>query len=370
LSKLFLLFIDLMEFKSILNKWYLKNRRDLPWRNSKDPYSIWVSEIILQQTRVAQGIGFYNLFMHTFPTVHSLANAHEDEVLKVWQGLGYYSRARNMHKAAKQIVEKFNGKIPDSFKELLKLSGVGHYSAGAIASFAFKEVVPAIDGNVYRVMSRIYGLFASPYTTKGKREFYELVMELIDRKAPHHFNQALLDFGALQCPPRNPKCFECPFSQYCYAFRNNLVQSLPIKSKKLIPKNRFFVYLLIRCKGLTYIHKRNERDIWQSLYQFPLIETEKLLEEQQIITHPEWKRIFGRSLPKITYISPVVKHQLSHQNLNARFVIVEINRITTFIKNSYLAIYTNSIYDYSVPRLIDNFLAAEPAIKYFLNSPL
>jgi A/G-specific adenine glycosylase len=307
--------------------------------------------------------------MQKFPTVHDLANAHEDEVLKVWQGLGYYSRARNMHKAAKQIVEKYDGKIPDSFSELLGLSGVGHYSAGAIASFAFKQVVPAIDGNVYRVISRIYGVFASPHTTKGKREFHDLVMELIDKKAPHHFNQALLDFGALQCLPRSPKCFECPFSQFCYAFRNNLVQNLPIKGKKLIPKDRFFIYLLIRCKGLTYIQKRNERDIWQSLYQFPLIETEKLLEEHHIEAHPQWKRIFGSIKPKVTYLSPLVKHQLSHQTLNTRFVIVEIDRITTTIKKKYLAIQPEDINDYSVPRLIDNFLAAEPAAKYFLNTP-
>ncbi|HNS30949.1 MAG TPA: A/G-specific adenine glycosylase [Tenuifilaceae bacterium] len=358
-----------MEFKNILNKWYRHNRRELPWRDNQNPYSIWVSEVILQQTRVVQGIGFYNRFLQSFPTVYDLAEADEDKILKVWQGLGYYSRARNLQKAAKIIVEEHNGQLPDTFDELIKLPGIGHYTAGAIASFAFKEAVPAMDGNVYRVLSRIYGVFASPQTASGKQEFYTLVMEIIDKESPHLFNQALLDFGALQCLPRKPKCSDCPFSNFCYAYRNNLTHCLPQRGKKLVPKDRFFTYILIRYGGVTFIEKRGEGDIWRALYQFPLIETDALLDEDQVVMHPKWKKTFGNKELKIVYISPVVKHLLSHQTLHSRFVVVELNGITKTLKNSYRPIETESVFEYSVPRLIDNFLASEPAEKYFLNPP-
>jgi A/G-specific adenine glycosylase len=358
-----------MIFKNILNKWYQQNRRDLPWRDSVNPYYVWVSEIILQQTRVAQGLSYYARFLKLFPTVQLLANAHEDEVLKAWQGLGYYTRARNMHRGAKLIVDKYKGELPKSYSELLNIYGIGSYSAGAIASFAFKQVVPAIDGNVYRVMARIFGVFASPHTAKGKREFHCLVMDLIDTKEPHIFNQALLDFGALQCVPKNPNCSICPFNTFCYAFRNNLINSLPVRAKRTVPKDRFFIYLLIRCQGLTYIQKRTQKDIWHSLYQFPLIETTSLLKENEIGTHPQWKRIFGKSTPEVKYISPIVRHQLSHQTLHTRFVIVDTERETKFLNNHFIPIETENISNYSTPRLIDSFLAAEPATKYFLNPP-
>ena len=358
-----------MDFKNILFLWYQDNRRNLPWRNTDDPYHILVSEFILQQTRVIQGMSYYHRFIEKFPTVVHLANANEDEVLKVWQGLGYYTRARNLHRAAQLIVMNYDGKLPRDYDELKKIKGIGSYSAGAIASFAFKMPFPAIDGNVYRIMARIFGVFTSPETAAGKREFFKLVSELMDRESPDVFNQALLDFGALQCVPRSPNCNVCPFNQYCYAHRNNVIEGLPVKGKKLTPRDRFFSYLLIRFKGYSFISKRKSKDIWHSLYEFPLIETSASPDYENITSHPEWKKLFGNIPTTITYLSPIVKHQLSHQTLNTRFLIVEIPKITSLLKSKFLLVKTSDIDNYSVPKLIDNFLAAEPAAKYFLNPP-
>jgi A/G-specific adenine glycosylase len=368
--KYFSLAIDSMDFKNIITSWYRLNKRELPWRETSDPYHIWVSEVILQQTRVVQGTGYYQRFIESFPTIFHLAEAHEDSVLKVWQGLGYYTRARNLHKGAKIVVEKYGGLLPESYDELLKITGIGPYSAGAIASFAFQKPVPAIDGNVYRIMSRIFGVFSSPETAEGKREFYRLVSELMDKKAPDSFNQALLDFGALQCVPRSPNCSVCPFSQHCYALRNNLIDSLPVKGKKIATRDRFFTYVLIRYKNYTFISKRKSKDIWHSLYEFPLIETNYLPNEPEIDKLPEWLKLFNGVGLSVTFISPVVKHLLSHQTIYSRFVVVEIDEVSKNIKQSYLKVYTYNISNYSVPRLIDNFLAAEPAAKYFLNPPV
>lgn len=358
-----------MDFKSILAQWYQENRRDLPWRSTDDPYHILVSEFILQQTRVAQGMSYYYRFIEKFPTIDHLANAHEDEVLKVWQGLGYYTRARNLHRAAQLIVANYDGKLPSDYEALKSIKGIGSYSAGAISSFAFKKVVPAIDGNVYRIISRIFGVFTSPETAGGKRDFFKLVSELMDKNSPDSFNQALLDFGALQCVPRSPNCNICPFSQYCYAYRNNMIDGLPVKGKKLIPRDRFFSYLLIRYKNYSFIAKRKSKDIWHSLYEFPLIETSNSPDYDSISSHPDWKRLFGNVPTIISYLSPTVKHQLSHQTLYTRFIVVEINRVPSPLKSKFIMVKADEIDNYSVPRLIDNFLAAEPAAKYFLNPP-
>jgi A/G-specific adenine glycosylase len=367
LQKFFSLIIDLMEFKRILAQWYVENRRELPWRNSSNPYHIWISEIILQQTRVIQGISYYHRFIETFPTIFDLANAPEDLVLKVWQGLGYYTRARNLHNAAKLVVKEYGGTIPDSYDELIKIRGIGPYSAGAIASFAFKKPIPAIDGNVYRIIARIFGVFTLPTTGLGKREFNQIVSDLMDRESPDTFNQALLDFGALQCIPRGPKCQICPFISYCYAFQNNMVESLPSKGKKTIPRDRYFNYLLVNYKGQTFISKRKSNDIWHSLYEFPLIETNNLIDPEQLPRTEEWKTLLGSMDVTIKYISPLVKHQLSHQTLHTRFVVVEVDSEPLCLMKNFLMIPTERIDDYSTPRLIDNFLAAEPAATYFIN---
>lgn len=353
-----------MDFKNIIIKWYNENKRDLPWRNTENPYHIWISEVILQQTRVAQGLDYYNNFISTFPTIKDLAEADIDRVMKVWQGLGYYSRARNLHSAAKQIMSDHNGSLPSSYKELLKIKGLGPYSAGAIASFAFKEVVPAIDGNVYRVLSRIYGVFASPETSSGKKDFFNLTMDLIDNKQPNIFNQALLDFGAMQCVPRNPNCISCPFNDICYAYRNNLINQLPVKGKKIATRDRFLNYIIIRYKDSTFIQRREAGDIWTSLYEFPLIETSKQVDLDSLVKHPIWNDLFGKEKLNILYSSQVIKHILSHQTLYTKFFIVEIDKPSYYMKTNYQKVSIPDIQEYSVPKVIDNFLAAEPSEKY------
>lgn len=361
----FLVRFDPMDFKSIIIKWYNKNKRDLPWRKTSDPYYIWVAEVILQQTRVAQGHDYYLRFIGTFPTIKHLADAPLDKVMKAWQGLGYYTRARNLQKAAQQILTNYDGKLPKSYNELLKISGIGPYSAGAIASFAFKEAVPAIDGNVYRVLSRVFGVFASPETSTGKKDFFNLAMELIDKEQPDIFNQALLDFGALQCVPRSPDCLSCPFNDICYAYRNNLTNQLPVKGKKLTIRERYLNYLLIRCKGMTFIQRREPGDIWTSLYEFPLIETNKQVDLNELMIENAWHELIGEETPNILHVSQLVKHPLSHQTLYTRFIIIEIKKPTYALKSNYIKIAIPEIQDYSIPRVIDNFLAAEPAEKYF-----
>ena len=354
-----------MEFKKVLIDWYRKNKRDLPWRNTHNPYHIWISEVILQQTRVAQGLEYYLRFIETFPTIRDLAESEIDKVMKVWQGLGYYTRARNLQEGARQILTNYNAEIPKSYNELLKIKGIGPYSAGAIASFAFREVVPAIDGNVYRVLSRVFGIFTSSETTTGKKEFFNLAMELIDEKQPDVFNQAMLDFGALQCIPRNPDCLNCPFTEICYAHRNNLVNHLPAKAKKLKVRDRYFSYLLIRYKNHTFIKRREEGDIWTSLYEFPLIETKSLVELEDLMEDPVWIDLFGKQSLKILYVSKPVKHPLSHQTLYIRFIMLQIMKPTYYLKSNYQQVEIESIDEYSTPRVIDNFMAAEPAEKYF-----
>lgn len=365
-DKFFLVRFDTMEFNKVIIKWYLENKRDLPWRNTSNPYFIWISEVILQQTKVAQGHDYYLRFISAFPTVKHLANADIDKVMKLWQGLGYYTRARNLHKAAQQILTNYNGELPKSYTELLKIKGIGPYSAGAIASFAFKEVVPAIDGNVYRVLSRVYGVFSSPESSAGKKEFHSLVMELIDKDRPDIFNQALLDFGALQCVPRSPNCITCPFNHICYAYRNNLVGQLPVKGKKIAVRERFLNYLIIRYKNSTFIQRRAEGDIWTLLYEFPLIETKQKVHLEELINDQKWEDLIGKEPPSILHVSPLVKHPLSHQSLYTRFIIVEVKKPTYFLKANYKKIPIPEVQNYSVPRVIDNFLAAEPAEKYFV----
>ncbi|MBN1990042.1 MAG: A/G-specific adenine glycosylase [Bacteroidales bacterium] len=354
-----------MDFKSILIKWYGHNARELPWRQTTDPYHIWVSEVILQQTRVAQGLSYYLRFINAFPTIKSLAQAPLDDLMKVWQGLGYYSRARNLQAGAQMVVERFNGKLPSTYDELITIKGLGPYSAGAIASFAFKQQVPAIDGNVYRILARIFGVFASPFTAGGKKEFHLLVMELMDKSAPDTFNQALLDFGALQCVPRSPSCSACPFVGICYAYRNNLIHQLPVKGKKIVPRDRFFNYIMVRHAGSTYINRREGSDIWNSLYEFPLVETDGMLEPEALMSLPEWAAVVGSNGVFVKYISEVFKHKLSHQTIYARFFIVEVSAIPYTLADNFTRIPIGNLSSISTPRLIDSFLAAEPASVYF-----
>lgn len=354
-----------MDFTATLLLWYEQNKRNLPWRNTSDPYRIWVSEVILQQTRVAQGLGYYLRFVEAFPNVRALAEAPLDAVMKAWQGLGYYTRARNLHRSAQIILKEHDGVLPGSYSELIKIPGLGPYSAAAVASFAFKEAVPALDGNVYRILARAFGVFTSPETSQGKKEFYKLALELIDRKHPDRFNQAIIDFGAMVCVPRSPGCSDCVFATICYAYRNNLIDRLPVKGRKVIPRNRYFNYLMINHKGFTFIRRREESDIWNSLYEFPLIETEAELPVEDLLKTGEWVELLGKQVVRIYSVSPNLKHQLSHLNINTRFVIVGIDRIPYSLKKSYKRIAIADLQEYSVPRVIDSYMAAEPVERYF-----
>jgi A/G-specific adenine glycosylase len=359
-----------LSIASKLIAWYAPHKRDLPWRKTKDPYAIWVSEVILQQTRVAQGLDYYYRFLNSFPTVQSLAAAPLDDVMKTWQGLGYYTRARNMHAAAQQVVNDFGGKFPRTYEGLRSLRGVGDYTASAVGAFAFNIPRPAVDGNVYRIWSRIFGVFTPIDTLAGQKELYQIALDQLDKKRPDIFNQAIMDFGGTLCMPKNPLCGECPVNDICYALRNHAVAQLPAKSKKVKVTDRYFSYLMIRHKGDTFIHQRGEKDIWHSLYEFPLIETDKKVSLAALQRTAEWKEMFGDVKPTLLHASPVVKHVLSHQRLYSQFFILELKAIPYSLISTFKKIKVEDVGDYSTPRLIDSYMAAEPVEKYFLRHEL
>lgn len=312
----------MMNFSKLLTLWYLANKRDLPWRKTKDPYSIWLSEIMLQQTRIEQGLGYYLKFINAFPTVFDLAEAQEQEVLKLWQGLGYYSRARNLHHTAKEIAGKHKGKFPETRKELLQLKGVGDYTASAVASICFDEPAAVVDGNVYRVLSRVFGIETPINSTKGIREFKQLAQEVMDTENPGTYNQAVMEFGAVHCKPKNPKCGECIFNTSCYALAHNKVDKLPVKTSKTKISNRYFNYLVVVSDDEnTILRKRTGNGIWKNLYEFPLVETP----DNVFLSEGDIKE----EIPDIVIASfslynedPFV-HKLSHQHLFIRFWIVK-----------------------------------------------
>ncbi|NOT75359.1 MAG: A/G-specific adenine glycosylase [Cyclobacteriaceae bacterium] len=314
-------------FSKKIVQWYHESHRDLPWRNTQDAYKIWLSEIILQQTRVAQGLPYYQKFIQQYPDVRSLARAKEQDVLRLWQGLGYYTRARNLHKCAQEVVTKFGGKFPQTFEELKQLSGIGDYTAAAIASFAFHQPVAVVDGNVYRVLSRVFGIEKDVATPEGRKFFFKKANELISTTDPATHNQAVMEFGAMHCLPQNPKCEDCVFSKACVANLNALQSVLPVKSKKLKIRKRYMHYFIIRHGGKTLMKMREEKDIWKGLYDFHLIEKkrthkiENLLEENDPLSnyHPATDR-------------KPVKHILSHQHLIVKFIEIDIPSEKEFIR--------------------------------------
>ncbi|MCX6310883.1 MAG: A/G-specific adenine glycosylase [Bacteroidetes bacterium] len=344
-----------MDFEGKILNWYQKNKRDLPWRKTRKPYEIWLSEVILQQTRVQQGLPYYFSFLNKFPTINKLAEASEHDILKLWQGLGYYSRARNLHSAAKSIVSEHKGQFPETFLELKKLKGIGDYTAAAISSFCFNEVQAVVDGNVYRVLSRIFGIDTPIDSTEGKKEFRELANELISQKHPGEFNQAIMEFGALQCVPKNPDCEKCPFVQFCVARKKKMIDVLPIKLKKTKVTNRYFYYLVIRHKGNVYLKKRTEKDIWRNLHDFPLIETKEKLSEKKLIQTKEWKSFFSNSKIVVNDFSDEVKHVLSHQKLFVRFVVVDVKEKLKG-KKEWLYIKEKELSKYAVPVVMERFI--------------
>jgi A/G-specific adenine glycosylase len=341
-----------MIFSKTLTYWYSNNKRTLPWRETQTPYYIWLSEIILQQTQVKQGLPYYKAFVAKYPTVFDLAKAQESEVLKLWQGLGYYSRARNLHATAKHIAYELDGNFPDNYKSLLKLKGVGDYTASAIASICFNEATAVVDGNVYRVLSRYFGMDTPINSSKGAKEFKALAQELIDKECPAEFNQAIMEFGATQCKPKNPYCPICPFKDSCIAFNKNRIHELPVKIKTARAKKKHFNFLVFISKDRkTILQKREGKGIWQNLYQFPLIETQKELGEKS------FKETLGKhELVKNTPFEfslhnkqPLV-HKLSHLHLHTKFWIINVNKLPV------KGIPIHKMRTFAVPILIGNFI--------------
>jgi len=306
-------------FAAALLNWYPRHRRDLPWRHTRDPYVIWLSEVILQQTRVKQGLPYYLDFVTTYPTVQDLAAAPQDEVLRHWQGLGYYSRARNMHHTAQQVVQEYGGQFPGSYLELLKLRGVGQYTAAAIASFAYDEQVAVLDGNVFRVLARVFGLTQDIAAPASRKVFQQLADTLIPAEQPAEFNQAIMEFGAIQCTPAKPDCLFCPLQQQCFAFQHGMVQELPVKSKAKVARTRYFHYLVLRHTDTVYLRKRGPKDIWEGLYDFALHETDS--GELPAVSVVEAVENLGGRVATNRAEEPVaaLRHVLSHQKVEAKF---------------------------------------------------
>jgi len=344
-----------MSFSNLLIKWYLQKKRDLPWRNTINPYLIWLSEIILQQTRVAQGMPYFLSFTTAFPTVFDLAKVNEEQVLKLWQGLGYYSRARNLHKTAQFVANELDGIFPDNYKDLLQLKGVGEYTAAAIASFSYNEVIPVVDGNVFRVLSRYFDIETDIAAASAKKEFAALAFELMPKEQPAIFNQAIMEFGALQCVPKSPNCGICIFNESCTALQKKKVDQLPVKSKKLKVRKRYFNYLVVTDElGNTIIQKRTAKGIWHNLYEFPLIETDKEEDFDCIAEQIQNDFFKGNSILSVTESNEQsIVHKLSHQHLYIKFWEVKIEGI---IANG---IDAKNLKTFPFPIVIHNFIERE-----------
>jgi A/G-specific adenine glycosylase len=346
-----------MNFSSTLISWYRQHKRDLPWRGITDPYPIWLSEIIMQQTRVEQGTAYYEAFLANFPTLKDLAKAPLDRILKLWQGLGYYSRARNLHEAAKSMMVSHKGQFPRTYEEILKLKGIGEYTASAISSFAYNEPHAVVDGNVYRVLSRVFGIDTPIDSTAGKKEFKALAQELLDKSNPGIFNQALMEFGATQCKPRNPDCPNCIFFLSCVARKKRTVDLLPVKANKTKVRDRYFNYLVVFNKDKTWLRKREAKDIWEGLYDFPLIESAKSKTENQLMASTVWKELFAKGKVVIKRESIVYKHILSHQRIFAKFW--EIEFAGTIKGSGFKEVPVSKLQTFAVPRLVDRYLQEE-----------
>ena len=344
-----------LRLSSILIRWYNENKRDLPWRNTKDPYLIWISEIILQQTRVDQGYAYFNRFVERFPSVDLLAKAEEDEVLKLWQGLGYYSRARNLHAAANMVQDVYNGVFPYDHKDVLSLKGVGEYTAAAIVSFAYDQPYAVVDGNVYRVLSRIFAIEEPIDSARGKKLFAQLAQELLDEKKAGLHNQAVMEFGALQCVPVSPDCANCPASDMCLAYAQARVGEYPVKAGKQKVRTRYFNYFDVRYgDGCMLLHKRGAKDIWQGLYELPLVETGEELPIEELKKASGFMNILeGNDEVFIKYVAQI-KHILSHQTIYATFYKVIVQAVSA--GDEYIEVKTSDVDEYPVSRLVHKYL--------------
>ena len=339
-------------FSEAIVEWYKEYKRDLPWRESSDPYRIWISEIILQQTRVAQGYDYFLRFIKRFPDVKTLADADEDEVMKYWQGLGYYSRARNLHAAAKSM----KGTFPKTYAEVRALKGVGDYTAAAICSFAYDMPYAAVDGNVYRVLSRYFGIDVPIDSTEGKKLFAAVADELLDKKNPALYNQAIMDFGAIQCSPQSPNCMFCPLASGCSALAGGMVAQLPVKQHKTKTTNRYFNYIYVRMGAYTLINKRTGNDIWKNLFEFPLIETPEAVSEEEFPALSEFRAMFAEGeTPIVRLVCRDVKHVLSHRVIYANFYMVDLPENSQSF-TSYQKIKADELEQYAVSRLVHAFI--------------
>ncbi|MDR2627393.1 MAG: A/G-specific adenine glycosylase [Dysgonamonadaceae bacterium] len=345
-----------MLFSKRLINWYEQNKRDLPWRGISDPYKIWLSEIILQQTRVNQGMDYFLRMTERFPDVKTLAEADEDEVLKYWQGLGYYSRARNLHAAARMVVRDFNGEMPSDYHQLLKLKGIGEYTAAAIASFVQNAPHPVVDGNVFRFLSRYFGISEPVDGLKGKKLFTEIAASLMDKAHAGLFNQAIMEFGALHCVPGQPDCPACPFSDACMAFETNGIARYPVKQKRTKIQSRYFHYFHIVAGNHTFIYKRTRKDIWHNLYEFPLIETGRPMSFDELQREESFRLLFPEGCRAVFRLRMANrKHVLTHRVLWANFYEVNLPDIPASL-NKFIRIDETSLEQYAVHRLMQAYL--------------
>jgi len=350
------------QFLHTIYHWFEKNKRDLPWRRTNDPYKIWISEIILQQTQVKQGIEYYSRFISRFPDIFKLARSPEDEVLKMWQGLGYYSRARNLHHSAKIIVNNYNGQFPSDYEKIISLKGIGEYTAAAIASITFNLPYAAVDGNVSRFLARYFNYEIPVDTSEGKSGINKIANEILDKANPGMHNQAVMEFGALQCTSINPSCTECPVGGSCLAFHNDLVRELPLKTKRPKQKNRYFNYFLFESGNKILMQKREGNDIWKNLWQLPLIETESDTEIGELLQWPSFSGFTGRDNIGLVKVEKRVIHILSHQKIIARFIRINISEFKN-LPSEIIPVNKKDIHKLAVPKLIENFLTESGIIN-------
>lgn len=345
-----------METTQLLIKWYNKNKRELPWRNTNNAYFIWLSEIILQQTRVDQGLPYYLKYTAAYPTIQHLANANKDEVLKLWQGLGYYNRAVNMLNTAKLIVAQHKGIFPNSYDELIQLKGIGPYTAAAVASFAYNKPHAVVDGNVYRVLARLFNINEPINSTQGKKIFAQLAAQLLNLKQPATHNQAIMEFGAMVCKPKQPLCENCVLRLHCLGFKAKQVHQLPVKEKKRKPVVKHLNYLIINnTQNELYIKQRTGKGIWQGLYEFPVVETTEPQNADGISLQALIKLNMGLTVNVPQFIK-TVKHQLTHQTLYASFWVVKSKKDSLLLKHHYFTVNQTKIHQYAVPVLLERFI--------------
>lgn len=346
-------------FAEMLIRWYQYQHRDLPWRRTLNPYKIWLSEVILQQTRVTQGLPYYERFVKNYPTVADLAAAPEQEVIRLWQGLGYYSRARNLHQTAQYIAYHLGGIFPKTYTALLKLKGIGPYTAAAIASFAYNEAVAVVDGNVYRVLSRFFGIETDIGSTQGQKQFAQLAAALIPQDQPAIYNQAIMEFGAVHCTPTSPDCLLCPLQQRCVANATGRTSQLPVKLKKVKIKKRFFNYFVIAKEGLLAMKQRTERDIWQQLYDFYLVESaEKLITSlDEVADNPALIALLSKSI--VSTPTRIYTHILTHQRIQAQFWLVQLpSEMELVLPNDLVLLTPQEIENMPKPALITSYWKA------------